>query len=218
MPGGSAGAAYLKQLPPATSNPPFIAGDPEFSTVFDFRVLRQNRRLAAGSNEEEQQALDTFHGVLDVAYGRPAPRVREALVAAYARGAQQNQETVGFESSTACVAKRRYRDRWNGKVLTRIGKRYGRSLRVKAVFLARGSQQQWVRAVAAREIRRTIRSQCLTTLKLAGQWLEDPPVRHAKVPHCVRVMLVANLDVEVHLEVELEAELNKGLKNLQGLP
>ena len=29
---------------------------------------------------------------------------------------------------------------------------------------------------------------------------------------------VANLDVEVHLEVELEAELNKGLKNLQGLP
>ena len=119
----------LKQLPPATSNPPFIAGDPEFLTVFGFRVLRQNRRLAVGSNEEEQQALDTFHGVLeDVAHGKPTPRVREALVAAYARGAQQNQETVGFESSTACVAKRRYRDRWTGKVLTRIGKRYGRPL------------------------------------------------------------------------------------------
>ena len=55
----------LKQLPPATSNPPFIAGDIEFHQAFQFRVLRQNRRLAVGSNEEEQQALDTFHGVLE---------------------------------------------------------------------------------------------------------------------------------------------------------
>ena len=92
----------LKQLPLATSNPPFIVGDPEFSTVFEFRVLRQSRRLVVGSNEEEQQALDTFHGVLeDVAHGRPTPRVREALVAAYARGAQQNQETVGLGNNTA---------------------------------------------------------------------------------------------------------------------
>ena len=171
----------LKQLPPATSNPPFVARDPEFPRVFEFRVLRQNRRLAAGSNEEEQQALDTFHGVLeDVAHGQATPRVREALIAAYVRGAQQNQETVGFEHSTACVATRRYRDRWNGKVLTRIGKRYGRALRVKAVFLARGSQKQWVRDVAAREIRRTVRSQCLPTLRLAGQWLQDPPARPEK--------------------------------------
>merc|ERR1712197_195378 len=117
-------------------------------------------------------------------------------IAAYVRGAQQNQETVGFEHSTACVATRRYRDRWNGKVQTRIGKRYGLTLRVKAVFLARGSQKQWVRDVAAREIRRTVRSQCLPTLRLAGQWLHDPPVRPEKIPHCMRVMLVANIDVE----------------------
>ena len=79
-------AMDLKQLPPATSNPPSIAGDPEFLTVFDFRVLRQNRRLVVGSSEEGQQALDTFHGVLeDVAHGRPTTRVREALVAVYAR-------------------------------------------------------------------------------------------------------------------------------------
>ena len=144
-------------------------------------MLRQNRRLAVGATEEEQQALDTFHGVLeDVAHGKPPPRVRESLVAAYARGAKQTQETVGFEDSTACVAKRRYRDRWNGKVLTRIGKRYGRALRVKAVFLARGSQKQWVRDAAAREIRRTVRSQCLPKLRLAGQWLQDLPVRPEK--------------------------------------
>ena len=112
----------LKQLPPATSNPPFIAGDLELLTVFEFRVLRQNRRLAVGSSEEGQQALDTFHGVLeDVAYGNDTQRVREALVAAYVRGAQRNQETVGFVSSTACVTKRRYRDTgewglWGGNV------------------------------------------------------------------------------------------------------
>ena len=92
----------LKQLPPATSEPSFIAGDPEFQKTFQFRVLRQNRRLTTGQNEEEQSALDTFHGVLeDVAYGTDTPRVREALVAAYVRGAQRNQETVGFDSSTA---------------------------------------------------------------------------------------------------------------------
>ena len=94
------------------------------------------------------------------------------------------------------MAKRRYRDRWNGKVLTRIGQRYGRALRVKAVFLARGSQNQWVRDVAAREIRRAVRSQCLTTLRLVGQRLGDPPMRGEKRPHCMRAMLVANIDVE----------------------
>ena len=92
-------------------------------------MLRQSRRLVVGSTEEEQQALDTFHGVLeDVAYGKATPRVRDALVAAYARGANNTQETVGFAHITVCVAKRRYRDRWDGKVLTRIGKRYGRAL------------------------------------------------------------------------------------------
>ena len=52
-----------------------------------------------------------------------------------------------------------------------------------------------MRDAAAREIRRAVRSQCLTTLRLAGQWLGDPPKRSEKRPHCVRVMLVANIDV-----------------------
>ena len=39
-------ALDLKQLPPATSQPHFFAGDPEVFDVFDFRVLRQNRRIA----------------------------------------------------------------------------------------------------------------------------------------------------------------------------
>ena len=141
--------------------------------------------------------LDTSHGVLeDVAHGSDTQRARKALTDAYVRGAKRNQENVSFEDSTACVAKRRYRDRWNGKVLTRIGKRYGRSLRVKAVFCARGSHNQWVRHKAAQDIRRTVRSQCLTTLRLAGQWKDDPLRRGETRPHCMRVMLVANIDVE----------------------
>ena len=59
----------------------------------------------------------------------------------------------------------------------------------------RGSQNQWVRDEADREIRRTVRSQCLSVLRLAGQWQEDPPLINEARPHCMRVMLVANLDV-----------------------
>ena len=58
-----------------------------------------------------------------------------------------------------------------------------------------GSDKQWIREEAAAEIRRTVRSQSLTTLRLAGQWFEDPPIAPAKRPHWMRVMLVANIDV-----------------------
>ena len=44
---------------------------------------------------------------------------------------------MGFDNSTACGSTRGFRDRWDGQVLNRIGKRYGRSLRVKAVSLWR---------------------------------------------------------------------------------
>jgi hypothetical protein len=189
-------ALDLKQLPPATAMPFFLT-DSEVIEHFDFRVLHQNRRLAKGENREEQEELDAFHLTLeDVAHGRDTPLVREALVQAYVRGAKRSQNTVDFEGSTACVTKRRYRDRWNGRVLSRISTRYKRMLRVKAVFLNRGSKDQWVRDSAAKEIRRCVRSQCLSTLRLAGQWLEDPPVPGEDRPHCMRAMLVANEDVQ----------------------
>ena len=94
------------------------------------------------------------------------------------------------------MSTRRIRDRWNGNVLKRICKRYGRVLRVKAVFLARGTHSQWIRDNAAHAIRRCVRLQSLTALRLAGQWLEDPPLCGETRPHCMRVMLVANTDVE----------------------
>ena len=93
-------ALDLKQLPPATSNPPFIAGDPEFQKVFEFRVLHQNRRLTVGSTEEDKQMLDTFHGVLeDVAHGSDTQRARKALTDAYVRGAKRNQETCHLKTA-----------------------------------------------------------------------------------------------------------------------
>ncbi len=189
-------AVDLKQLPPATAMPFFLT-DPEVVEHFEFRTLQQNRRLNKGKSQEEQEDLDAFHQTLeDVAHGRDTALVREALLQAYVRGAHRTQSTVSFEGSTACVTKRRYRDRWNGKVLTRISARYKRLLRVKSVFLNRGSKDQWVRDSAAREIRRCVRSQCLSTFRMAGQWLDDPPVQGEDRPHCMRAMLVANTDVQ----------------------
>ena len=117
-------ALDMKRLPPATSQPHFFAADPKVFDIFGFRILRQNRRITVSG-----QDLDAFHGVLeDVAHGQASRRVRRALIGAYVRGAFKNQDTVKFDNSIACVSTRRVRDRWNGQVLKRIGKRYGRSL------------------------------------------------------------------------------------------
>ena len=70
-------AADLKQLPPATSRPPFLACDPELLVRFRFRVLRQNRRLATSSDPARQAELEDFHETLEeISKGRPTPRVR----------------------------------------------------------------------------------------------------------------------------------------------
>ena len=46
--GGDGGGGDFKQLPPATSKAPFIVV-PWVVQRFDFRVLRQNRRIVAGT-------------------------------------------------------------------------------------------------------------------------------------------------------------------------
>ena len=187
----------FKQLPPATSRPPFIAADPAVLTTFSFRTLKQNRRLAVGSDPDHQCRLDAFHDVLEtIAHGRVTPAVRRFFCTAYVRGAGITPDSVPFEGHTAVAAKRRYRDRWNAAVLKRSAKLHGRAQKVKAVFLARGTQDQYARDEAAADIRRSVRSQCLTTLPLAGQWLDDPPLPRAQRPHSMRGMLVANDSVE----------------------
>ena len=144
----------FKQLPPATSRPPFIASDPGVLTTFDFRVLKQNRRLAVGADVSHQRSLDTFHKTLErIAHGDAGAAVRQFFVNAYVRGAGVTAATVPFEDHTDVTSKRRYRDRWNAEVLKRSGKTHGRSQKVKAVFIARGTQDQYIRDQAATDIR-----------------------------------------------------------------
>jgi hypothetical protein len=73
--------------------------------------------------------------------------------------------------------------------------KYKRELKVKAVFVAKGTHSAFVTDAAAQAIRRTVRSQSLVTLRLAGQWIDDPPIAPDVRPHLMRGMLVANLDV-----------------------
>ncbi len=48
----------FNQLPPATSKPPFIA-IPRVHLNFDFRVLRQNRRVIADDARKDE--IESFH-------------------------------------------------------------------------------------------------------------------------------------------------------------
>ncbi len=191
----------FKQLPPATGRPPFIAGDPEIVRRFEFRVLRQNRRVAPAKEGDtaKQSELDEFHEVLDdIAHGRTSTRVRKFLVAACVRGAAKQLSSarrVALDGPTAVFSKRAYRNLWNRRVLKRVAMRGGRRLKVKARFKAKGSRAGWYRSKQnLAKITRKVRSQCLPNLVLAGQWARDPPWPGEERPHMMRVMLVANVD------------------------
>ena len=167
----------LKQLPPATSKAPFIVK--AVRQGFDFRVLRQNRRLRAGCDETRFEEFEQFHGILDdVSHGRDTPRVRNFFVEAYVRaarhtGAPVTGETTEFEGSVAVLTKRRYRDKWNRKVCTRVGKMHAHSLKVRAQMHAAHARGQWYTARKGRVIRRLVRPQAPQLLHLAGDWQDD---------------------------------------------
>ena len=80
-------------------------------------------------------------------------------------------------------------------MLDRSAKCHKRSMRVKASFAIRGTEAQWVSDASAAVIPRSVRSQSLLNFRLAGQWLGDPPLPKATRPHCMRAMLVANINV-----------------------
>ena len=189
-------ACDFKQLPPATNRPPFIAADSTVLEKFSFRVLRENRRLTPSEDPLRQQGLEQFHNVLEaIAHGCASPPVQQFFVDAYVRGAMTTQQNVAFDDSTSCFTLCRFRNRWNRQVLKRSAKRHHRSQTFKAVFATQGTDKQWIRDSAAGEIKRSVRSQSLVTLRLAGQWFEDAPISPATRPHWMRVMLVANTDV-----------------------
>ena len=127
----------FKQLPPATSQAPFII-DPYVTRTFDFRMLAQNRRIV--DDETRRKELDQFHEALtSISEGVPSDLVKRFLVDCYVRGARIAAETVDFEGSTAVFTKRRYRDKWNRTVLRRVSKRHNHSIKIKAKVRARGA-------------------------------------------------------------------------------
>ena len=127
--------------------------------------------------------------------GRITPAVRAFFLDAYVRGDMTSQRNVPFEGPTACFTKRRYRDRWNTAIAKRSRAVHKRALTVKTVFITRGTEKHYIRESASATIARTVRSQALVTLNLAGQHLGDPPTHDSERPHCMRAMLVANTDV-----------------------
>ena len=75
----------LNQLPPATSRPSFLAADPEMRAALEFRMLRENRRIAPATDgaEERQAELDAFQQVLEgIARGTATEGVRRFLAQA----------------------------------------------------------------------------------------------------------------------------------------
>jgi hypothetical protein len=188
----------MKQLPPATSRPPFIA-TPSFVSEFDFRVLRQNRRLIGDASRMEE--LEEFHGILnDISWGLSTQRVRSFLIQAYVKGASfACAERVPVEGCTSVFNKRRYRDKWNRTVVRRIAKAHNHSLKIKGRVRARGARgQQWYSESRASFLQRKVRTQALWNLHLAGDWHKSSETKTSPLrPHLMRVMLVANLAVDM---------------------
>ena len=185
----------LKQLPPATSQAPFVVLP--IMQSFDFRVLHQNRRVV--QDARRQPELDAFHEVLsDISYGRASNTVRSFIVEAYVRGAAvRRAENVDFEGSTAVFTKRRYRDKWNRKVVGRVSKKHNHFVKIKAKVRSRGTRHNWYADNRLQFIRKKARTQSQWTLHLAGDWhhsVEDMPT--GRRPHLMRCMLIANLAVD----------------------
>ena len=133
---------WERQLPPATSACPFVA-DLRFIHAFDFRVLRQNRRVVTG-DEDRKEELDDFHATLsDIAWCKETERVRRFIVDAYVRGAVVGcADRAELEGSTAVFPKRRFRDRYNRIIVRRVGKTRNHTLKIKARVRARGARGQ----------------------------------------------------------------------------
>ena len=111
----------FKQLPPATSNAPFIRLK-SVRDEFEFRVLAQtqNRRVVKG-DENRTDEIEHFRKVLmDVSMGVASDRVKRFLIQAYVKGMLScgTAENAELEGSTSVFTKRRYRDRWNRTIVS----------------------------------------------------------------------------------------------------
>ena len=181
-------------VPFACSSPteaPFIA-TPGLHATFDFRVLRQNRRVV--SDDSRREELEVFHGVLfDIAHGVCSDRVRKFIVDAYVRGASTpTADDSQLEGSTAVFTKRRYRDRWNRTIVKRAGQACAHNVKIKARVRAKGQRGAgWYGERRVQFLRRKCRCQALWLLQLAGDFhdaYETEPLANPAQKHMMRAM------------------------------
>ena len=186
----------MRQLPPATGKAPFVV-EP-LVRDFEFRVLRQNRRVVADENRRVE--LELFHEVLTgISMCQATQSVRDFIIAAYVRGASiGTAEHTPLEGNTAVFTKRRYRDAWNRCVTRRVAKSHNHSVKIKAKVRARGTRgQNWYGDKRVSFIRSKVRTQSAWLLHIAGDFhgsFETKQVLHK--PHQMRVMLTSNLAVD----------------------
>ena len=158
----------FKQLPPASSRAPFIV-HPLVAQQFEFRCLRENRRVV--QDESRSEELDSFHTVLtDISHGATTKKVRDFMIDAYVRGYQMaTAEHVPFEGSTAVFTRRRYRDKWNRTVVRRVSKTHNHSIKIRACVRPKGVRSgQWYTEERIAYLRKKCRTQSLWNLHLAG--------------------------------------------------
>ncbi len=166
---------------------------PDVHRNFDFRMLQQNRRIVAGT-DDRQEELQNFHEVLnDISWGDASPAARKFIIDAYVRGAACGvAEKCDYDGSTAIFTKRRYRDSWNRIIVRRAAKEHNHSLKIKGRVRARGARgQHWYNERRTELARKNSRTQALFYLHLAGDWSEAFETETSSVrPHLMRCMLV----------------------------
>jgi len=164
---------------------------PSVHEGFDFRVLRQNRRVTQDASRAQE--LEAFHAVLaDVSEARSSEAVRSFVIEAYVRGAADGcAEKAAVEGSTAIFTKRRYRDRWNRTVVRRISRVHNHTLKIRGRVRARGARgTQWFTEARCAALRKKARTQALWVLQLAGDFQPDLETKALPPkPHLMRCML-----------------------------
>ena len=96
--------------------------------------------------------------------------MRNFIVGAYLRGASSNTaEQTPFEGSTGVFTKRRYRDRFNRKMVKRVSHDCCHQLKIKARVCAKGTRgANWYGESRVKFLRQRCRTQSLWNLTLAG--------------------------------------------------
>lgn len=189
-------AMDLKQLPPATNLPIFLTR-PDVQQAFRFMTLRENRRVVDGGVGRALE-LQNYHDVLtDVSLGQVTDRVRNFFIEKFCEGAGMTGDNEPFEGSNCICAKRRYRDRFNRKVVRRLGKDRHR-LNIKGKCRPRDARGKymadkgWLEEGAESLIKKRVKPKALWALPLAGDWDID---QLGRKKHYMPVMLTQNVDI-----------------------